>query len=951
MNNYMNINPQYVNQYIPQQPAYNVLSPQQAYSEQNRQYVLPGINNINPAYFNVQNLPSDYLKTGEINVPGVKNNAEMFKLSNGQKVIILPKEGPVFIRTSFGVGSLNEPDEIRGISHFIEHNLFNGSRDMKPGEYDKNVRNMGGSTNAYTGFAQTQYHLNLQQLDDTSLENAIKLNSELTQFPVFDEAAMQREKEPVKSEIDMCADNVVNKAYSTVIKNLFGIQSASDDLVIGTKENINNMTRDKLIDYYNTWYTPDNTVTVITGDVDVNETIGIVSKYFNKKPDYSNIQKRKFEPLIPINIQSRIDTKKNNGNDASIVLGFASDGNASVDEQNKLGILFDYIASHNSNLSKQLDKYGVSLNFFSEQLSPVPNASKVIAAEINLPEDKTEEVIKTIFTGLSELAQNPPKYEDVKSCANNMLHIIENNDSSENLSESLVYAVRENNLNYYDNFKYSVATVTPQELSYLAGKYLNPARSSMCVAHAKGTSDEQIRANYNLANKNNYAVSFGKSVNPSADLQKKLGAAETFVLNNNMNLTAIKTNSLTDCSLKMHLESEINPSISEAQTSVITEMLNRGSLYRNNAELKNEQNKFNTGIGFSASQNGIFISASFPAQNVNFALPLLKEALIAPRFTPEEFDRAKQIVKDSILNQKNNAQSLLNQTLYPNDMMFASKEKQLASIENMTLSDAQNIYYSIINNAQCNTVISAPEEYGEFVKNGAFSEFSAGLPMFGQFVPNKDGNVNIFSTEMQGKTVVQSEENAQAQIIQSYGFKDTGNVSDKAKIVLLNSILGGGMSSRLFEDCRNNEKLAYHVRSYTDRNYDFGTINLKIETSTDPEITEEASPHNITKSVNAFNRNVEKLKNENVSQEELQAAKNVCKTTLLNKIETSGDFTTDILDNKEGSIGIYYPVELLNEIDKVSVEDIKAAANYVFANKPVTSIVASQKTLETLNLI
>ena len=131
------------------------------------------------------NIPVSYTKIADIPVPGINKTASVFKLANGQKIAILPKEGPTFIRTSFNVGALNEPDNIRGISHFIEHNLFNGSKDLAPGEYDKKLSAMGGYTNAYTSYGETQYYLSAELLENDSLEQAIKLNAMQTQFPTF----------------------------------------------------------------------------------------------------------------------------------------------------------------------------------------------------------------------------------------------------------------------------------------------------------------------------------------------------------------------------------------------------------------------------------------------------------------------------------------------------------------------------------------------------------------------------------------------------------------------------------------------------------------------------------------------------------------------------------------------------------------------------------------------
>ena len=121
-------------------------------------------------------VPITYTKQGEQKLPyGL--NAHFYKLSNGQKVVILPKEGPTVIRSYVNTGSLNEPDNIRGISHYIEHNLFNGSEGLEAGEFFKTTDNIGAETNASTGLAETNYFIASNLLNDTDLEQEIKIHA------------------------------------------------------------------------------------------------------------------------------------------------------------------------------------------------------------------------------------------------------------------------------------------------------------------------------------------------------------------------------------------------------------------------------------------------------------------------------------------------------------------------------------------------------------------------------------------------------------------------------------------------------------------------------------------------------------------------------------------------------------------------------------------------------
>ena len=92
------------------------------------------------------------------------------------------------------------------------------------------------------------------------------------------------------------------------------------------------------------------------------------------------------------------------------------------------------------------------------------------------------------------------------------------------------------------------------------------------------------------------------------------------------------------------------------------------------------------------------------------------------------------------------------------------------------------------------------------------------------------------------------------------------------------------------------------------------------------------------------------MKTENVSQKELDDAKLMLKTGILNSLETNSDKLATIHSDAETPYDIHHTQALLDAIDKLTPDDIRAAANYVFAKPCVTSIVASQKTLDTLGL-
>ena len=225
--------------------------------------------------------PISYTFIRDIEMP-YSEPAKLYKLANGQKVAILHKKGPAVVKSYYNVGALNEPEGEKGISHFIEHMKFNGSENLNSGEFFNTVNKIGASTNAGTGLSMTDYFVAGQMLGDNDLETTVRIHADMLQAPSHTPEMVEKEKGPVLSEISMCMDHPENLAMNNCIKNLFGIKTGVKDLVAGSANTVGNLSSEKVKAYDETWYTPDNCITVITGNVDPQKTIELVAKYLPK---------------------------------------------------------------------------------------------------------------------------------------------------------------------------------------------------------------------------------------------------------------------------------------------------------------------------------------------------------------------------------------------------------------------------------------------------------------------------------------------------------------------------------------------------------------------------------------------------------------------------------------------------------------------------------------------
>ncbi len=899
---------------------------------------LPSVHTAGMSQVN-SNLPMSYTKIDEISIPGLKEKASVFKLANGQKVVILPKKGPTVVKTTFNVGSMNETDDIRGISHFIEHNLFNGSKNLAPGEYDKQLSLMGGYTNAYTNYNETSYYLELQLLDDNSLEKAIMLNANQTQFPTFPVDQLEKEKEPVKSEIDMYKDDISDIANQIALKNLFGIKSNSANYILGTKQNIDNLTQEKVYDYYNTWYTPDNAVTVITGDVDVNETINLAAKYYNKKPDYSKINQRHYEPIYYNDKPIREDFVQKGSQVSNITMGFAIPEGTSDKELFAIEFFESLINASNSRLSQRLNNIGLNSSFYNEALQNKKDSAKFAGTSISLPDEKIDEVLKILYEELFYFANNPPSVEEFNIIKNQKIKALNDiGETSNNINGLLAYIVKRDDNNYIQKKYEYINSLTPEDIQAAAKKFFDLNKVSIAVGHAENSQIQNTL-------KNN--VSFGRS-NPSDNINNNISGIKQYKLPNNIETAIVPAVSTGRTSFLMDIQTDNMKTVSNPALKILNVILNEGSMNNNKDNYQNTLNSKDIILNFSASSSGITIEGSSYDNNTSDMFEIMKDVLNNPLFTEEKFQTAKQTVKDSLLTQRKSASDKLYRTLYPDDNKYKSIQEQLEELDKLTLNDIKNLYYYILQNSQCEATLTANEDKNPYISNIINNSLSQGLPYFQPVQINREYNTQTYRPITQPVLVTDTNESNQADITQAYTFKYTGNVDDEAKILLMNDILGGGMSSRLFTDLRGREKLAYSVHSSFINNNDSGMIILDISTSTDSGY-EKDTPENAKKAIDGFKRNVDKLKTEPVSAEELQKAKNCIKTDILNQMEENLYFTEQLHNYRNSAYDFNHLKLLYDAIDKITIEDISLTANYVFANSPVTSVVGSKKTIDYLN--
>lgn len=213
----------------------------------------------------------------------VKIDFVEYDLPNGMHVILHEDHTVplVAVTVNYHVGSKNEVPERTGFAHFFEHLLFEGSANIKRGEFFKYVSSAGGQNNAFTTQDQTFYY---EVLPSNQMELGLWLESERLLHAKIEDIGVETQREVVKEEKRLRVDN---QPYGRFISEIFVRMFKNHNYrwaPIGSMDHLNAATLKEFMDFYHTYYVPDNAVLTIVGDIQIDKTKLLIEKYFNEIP-------------------------------------------------------------------------------------------------------------------------------------------------------------------------------------------------------------------------------------------------------------------------------------------------------------------------------------------------------------------------------------------------------------------------------------------------------------------------------------------------------------------------------------------------------------------------------------------------------------------------------------------------------------------------------------------
>lgn len=397
---------------------------------------------------------------------------EEYDLDNGLHVILHQDNTAPVVTTAvmYHVGSKDEDPSKTGFAHFFEHLLFEGTKNIERGEWDKIVSSNGGSGNANTFLDRTYYY---ETFPSNSLETGLWLESERLMHPIIGQIGVDTQKEVVQEERRLRVDNSPYGAFfDELLKNLYTKHPYRWG-VIGSLDHLASASLDDFKNFNKIYYVPNNAVLVIAGDINIEKTKKMVLDYFGPIPRGAEI-KRNIVVEEPITTTIKANYHDPNIQIPAILLAYRTPGQAERDAY-VINMISTYLSDgESSKLYKKLvDEKKIALQIFSVPIDAEDYSSYVVGGlpvGENSIQDIKNEIDAEILKVQSELISEKDYQKLQNKFENNFVNA---NSSIAGVANSLAdnYMLRDNT-NLINTEIDIYRSITREEIMEVAKKYL-----------------------------------------------------------------------------------------------------------------------------------------------------------------------------------------------------------------------------------------------------------------------------------------------------------------------------------------------------------------------------------------------------------------------------------------------------------------------------------------------
>jgi len=399
---------------------------------------------------------------------------EEYDLDNGLHVILHQDSSAPVVITSvmYHVGSKDESSDRTGFAHFFEHLLFEGTENIKRGEWFKIVSSNGGTNNANTSDDRTYYY---EVFPSNNLELALWMESERMRHPVINQIGVDTQNDVVKEEKRLIYDNQPYGNFLSEVKKRLFAKHPYQWTVIGSMEHLDKATLQEFQAFNKKYYVPNNAVLVVAGDFDAAQARQWIPKYFGPIKKGAPLKKETFTE-DPITTAIHAEYEDPNIQIPAIVAAYRTPSMKTRDAR-ILELISTILSDGKSSrlYKKIVDDKKMALQIGAFNVNQEDYGSYVIFG-LPLGDHSPNSILKEIDEEILKLQTELISEKDFEKLKNKIeSQFVSNNATVEGIAENLAsYYLLYGDVNLINTEIDMYNSITREEIRDAAKKYLNP---------------------------------------------------------------------------------------------------------------------------------------------------------------------------------------------------------------------------------------------------------------------------------------------------------------------------------------------------------------------------------------------------------------------------------------------------------------------------------------------
>lgn len=857
-------------------------------------------------------------------------------LENG--LTVLTKEvhtAPVVsVQVWYKVGSRNEAPGVNGIAHQLEHMLFKGTT-TRPIQFGRLFSALGSESNAFTSFDQTAYFGTVER---NKLKALLELEADRMQNALINDEQLASEKRVVISELQGYENSPTYRLDRAVRRAAFP-NSPYGLPVGGTKADVEKFTAEKVRDYYNRFYSPDNATLIVVGDFDTAPTLKAVKEVFGKVPDRVRAQGAGRREQGGEGQRSRESTATR-PNSKPIVLkepGAAATLQVvySLPDANHPDVpaldTMDYILTEgrSSRLYQTLVESGLASAAGGGTANMMAGGWYELSATAAPGQqlDKIEAVQERAIADLRTKGVTPEELNRAKAQLKATI-ILSNRDISSQATQLGYSQTTAGDYRYIDRYLAALDKVTTDDVKRVANTYLatekrtvgkfEPTQIAGQPGGAGGEGTGQTAESFNLGPPVD-PVEVAKYLPPVdvAATPKARRLPEEFTLDNGLQVLLLPDSSTPTVTLSGHIKAgtEFDPNQLGGLASMTADNLMNGTKNQNALQLAKALEDRGASLGFAANREGVEIGGYSLKTDLPVVIQTMADVVQNATFPDRELELSRQRaltqLKIDLDNPGRVAQRKFQQTIYPANHPFHTfpTKESLQSIDRQQVVEFYRTHYrpdqtilTLLGDFEPKAVRSLLTQqlakWQETGKPPTIAYPSVSLP----------SKIEQFNPIMPGKT--------QSIVILGYRGIDRKDPRYYTSLVL-NQILGGDtLSSRLGTELRDRQGLTYGVYSAFQAGRHAGPFAIRMQTD----------PTDAQKAIASTRKLLQQIQTQGVKSEEVQAAKRSLTSSYTVSLASPDELASTILMNAVFGLGEAELRDFPQKIQAVTLEKVNLAA-------------------------